>query len=237
MTDQQTEFQRVPIRPVDCLSEGWNLLSGQYWVFLAITLVGILIQSFVPFNILTGPMMCGIFIAWFAIARGEKIGFELLFKGFDFFLPGLVVSLIIVAVLLVAMVPSYILLFAGIALGAAAGEESPEVVAAATLLATSIFALVILTVLTIVMTLAFFAYQLIVDRKLGGIAALKTSAAAAWANIWGVLGLLGLTSIIVTIASLACIIPMFFVAPWCFAAAGVAYRRVFPEMPALPAEQ
>ena len=68
---------------------------------------------------------------------------------------------------------------------------------------------------------------------------MKTSAAAAWANLGGVLGLLGLTSLIATVASLFCVIPIFFVAPWCFGAIGIAYRRVFPRMPteAPPLEQ
>ncbi len=239
MTDPQTTFERVPIRPMDCLSESWNLLSGQYWTFFAISLVGMLLQSFVPMNILTGPMLCGIFIAWFAMMRGETITFDLLFKGFDYFVPSLIASLILVAVVLVVMVPCYGLLFAGIALGAAAGQESPEILGFAVLLSSTIFLLVILTVMTVILTLCLFIYPLIVDRKLKAIPAMKTSAAAAWANLGGVLGLLGLTSLIATVASLFCVIPIFFVAPWCFGAIGIAYRRVFPEIPteAAPLEQ
>ena len=232
MSDPQTWFERVPIRPMDYLSESRNLLAGQYWVFFAICLVGMLIQSFVPMNILTGPMLCGIFIAWFALMKGESITFEMLFKGFDFFGQSLIASLVHVAAVLVVMIPCYVLLFAGIALGAAAGQETPEIMGIAVFLSTSIFLLVILTVMTVIMTLFIFVYQLIVDRKLKAIPAMKTSAAAAWANLGGVLGLLGLTSLIATVASMLCIIPVFFVAPWCFGAVGIAYRRVFPEISA-----
>ncbi|RLE24063.1 MAG: hypothetical protein DRJ65_10615 [Acidobacteria bacterium] len=231
MTDPQTTFQRVPIRPMDCLSESWNLLAGQYWVFFAICLVGMLIQSFVPMNILTGPMLCGIFIAWFVMMKGETITFDLLFKGFDYFGASLIASLILVAVVLVVMIPCYVLLFAGIALGAAAGQETPEIMGIAVLLSSGLFLLVIMTVMTVIMTLFIFVYQLIVDRKLKAIPAMKTSAAAAWANLGGVLGLLGLTSLIATVASFFCIIPIFFIAPWCIGAVGIAYRRVFPEIP------
>ncbi|MEN8164876.1 MAG: hypothetical protein ABFS37_12160 [Acidobacteriota bacterium] len=232
MTDPQTSFERGPIRPVDCLSESWNLMSGQYWVFFAICLVGMLIQSFVPLNILTGPMVCGIFLAWFALVRGETITFEMLFKGFDFFVPSLIASLILLGVVLIVLLPCYGVLFAGIALGAAAGQDAPEVAGLAALLSVSLFMLVMLTLMTVIMTLFIFVYPLIVDRKLKAIPALKTSAAAAWANIWGVLGLLGLTSLVATIASMLCIVPVFFVAPWCFGAVGIAYKRVFPEIPA-----
>lgn len=231
MSDTQSSFKRVAIRPVDCLSESWDLMAGQYWVFFAIALVGLLIQSFVPLNILTGPMMCGIFLAWFALARGETITFEMLFKGFDFFVPSLIASLILVAVTLVVLLPCYGLLFAGIAVGAAAGQDSPEIMGLATLLSVSFFLLVLMTLMTVIMTLFIFVFPLIVDRKLNAIEALKTSGAAAWANLWGVLGILGLTSLIATIASLLCIVPIFFVAPWCIGAIGIAYRRVFPEIP------
>jgi hypothetical protein len=234
MTNPQTSFERVPIRPMDCLSESWNLLSGQYWVFLAITLVGILLQSFVPMNILTGPMMCGIFIAWFALMRGQSITFDMLFKGFDFFGDSLIVSLILAAVVIVVMIPAYVLLFAGFILGAAAGQDTPEIMGLTMLLSISIFLLLILTVMTVIMTLFIFVYPLIVDRKLKAIPALKTSATAAWGNLWGVLGLLGITSLIATFASFLCIIPVFFVTPWLLGAIGIGYRRIFPEMPVAP---
>jgi len=234
MTDPQTHFERVPIRPMDCLSESWNLLSGQYWVFLAITLVGMLLQSFVPINILTGPMMCGIFLAWFALMQGKAVTFEMLFKGFDFFGDSLIVSLILVAVVIVVMIPAYVLLIAGIGLGAATANDTPEIMGLAVLLSSSIFILLILTVMTVIMTLFIFVYPLIVDRKLKAIPALKTSAAAAWGNLWGVLGLLGITSLIATFASFLCLIPVFLVAPWLFGAIGIGYRRIFPEI--LPTE-
>lgn len=230
MSDPQTAYQRVPIRPMDCLSESWDLLSGQYWTFFGISLVGMLLQSVVPLNILTGPMMCGIFIAWFQLVKGKTISFDTLFKGFDFFGDSLIASLILVGVVFVVLIPSYVLLFAGIAISAAAGQENPEIMGLVTLLAISLFMLVILTVMTVLMTLFIFVYPLIVDRKLKAIPALKTSAAAAWANIWGVAGVLGLTSLIATIASLFCIVPVFFVIPWCLGAVGIAYRRVFPEI-------
>lgn len=231
MSDPKASFECVAIRPMDCLSESWHLLSRQYWVFFAIALVGMLIQSFVPLNILTGPMMCGIFLAWFALAKGETITFEMLFKGFDFFVPSLIASLILVAVVLVVLLPCYGLLFVGIAVGAAAGQDTPEIAGLAALLSVSVFFLVMFTLMTVIMTLFIFVYPLIVDRKLNAIDALKTSAAAAWANLWGVLGILGLTSLIATIASFLCIVPVFLVIPWCFGAVGIAYRRIFPEMP------
>lgn len=226
-----TDFERTAIRPMDCLAESWELMAGQYWLYLGICLVGLLIQALVPFNLLTGPMVCGIFLAWFTLAEGKPIQFELLFRGFDVFGPSLVASLIFLAVTLVVLLPCYVLLFIGMFAGAAAGQDNPEIAGWAVLMAVLVFLLVVLTLMTVLMTFFIWVYPLIVDRRLGAIDALKTSARAAWANIWGVLGLLGVISVVTTIAGLLCFVPVFFVTPWCFGAVGVAYRRVFPRIP------
>ena len=60
MNAESVEFQRTPIRPFDCLIASKQLMGEQYWLFLGIGVVGILIGSFVPLGILLGPMMCGI---------------------------------------------------------------------------------------------------------------------------------------------------------------------------------
>lgn len=231
MSVSATDFERTAIRPMDCLSESWNLMAGKYWLFLAICLVGLVIQGLVPFKLLTGPMFCGIYVAWFAISDGRTLRFEMLFKGFDVFVPSLLASLILTAITLVVTLPCMGLLFAGMAAGAAAGQDNPEVARWLILLAVAVFTLVLLTLMTILWTFFIWVYPLIVDRKLNAIEALTTSARAAGANIWGVLGLIGVISIVVTVAFFLCVIPMILVAPWCFGAVGVAYRRVFPRIP------
>ena len=50
--EQNTSFVKVPIRPIDCLNRSMELVKGQYWLFVGICLVGLLIGGIVPLGIL-----------------------------------------------------------------------------------------------------------------------------------------------------------------------------------------
>ncbi len=53
-------YNRGAVKPLECLRGGWNLIKDQYWLFLGITAVGILIGSFGPMAILlAGPSPTG----------------------------------------------------------------------------------------------------------------------------------------------------------------------------------
>ncbi len=79
------EFKTGVIRPVECMKEGWELIKDQYWLFFAITLVGLIIASAIPFGILIGAMFCGIYYCLFQKMNGQAMTFEGLFKGFEYF--------------------------------------------------------------------------------------------------------------------------------------------------------
>jgi hypothetical protein len=230
MIDERTTFLKTAVRPMDCLSESWELQRDVFWLFVGITFVGILLSSLVPLGILTGPLFCGIFFCWFRRMRGEPVTFEMLFRGFDYFVESLVATLILTAVMLVILVPSYILLFVGMALTGAAGQDNPELFGAVFVILVLLVSLVIISVVTLIWTFALFTYPLIVDRGLKAIPALKTSYHATMANLGGVLGLLTITSLIGLVAALLCYLPVFLVAPWCIGSVAIAYRRIFPEL-------
>lgn len=75
-----------------------------------------------------------------------------------------------------------------------------------------------------------FTFPLIVDRKLSGVEAVKTSVRAALANFRGVLGLVLLNSLLNFGGLILCYVGAFFVMPITLAAHAIAYRRVFPEI-------
>src|SRR5947207_7185006 len=109
MNADPSEFRRGVIAPVECIKEGWALIKDQYWLFLGISLVGILIGGVVPI-VLLGPMMVGIFLCLFQRMRNQPVEFGLLFKGFDQFVPGLVVTVLKMIPVLIILVPYYIFL-------------------------------------------------------------------------------------------------------------------------------
>src|ERR1044072_3132692 len=104
-------FKRKAVETVECLKNGWELIKDQYWLFVDMTLVGVLIGQFVPLGILLGPMMCGLYLTYFKRRRGEPIEFGLLFKGFDFFGPSLIATLLHVVPIIAIVLPANIFFY------------------------------------------------------------------------------------------------------------------------------
>ncbi len=224
----EIEFKRNAVQPVECIKAGWNLINEQYWLFVGMTLVGVLIGSVVPLGILMGPMMCGIYLALFQTRRGQPIEFGVLFKGFDYFGDAVIATLLHMIPIIVVIVPTYIIFYIGMfaMIGTSGGEPN----AGAMLGFFGFMALVwlVIMVLLIVLSVVFtFAYPLIVDRRMSGLNAVKLSVKAGLANFWRLLGMLLLTGLISFAGLLLCYVGIFFVMPISFAAIAMAYEQVF----------
>lgn len=226
MNKLSPDYRRNALRPWECYQEGWSLLKGEYWLFFAISFVGMLLANLAPFGILLGPMMCGIYLSFFKRMKGEKVTMETLFKGFDYFGESLVATLLQFGLLILAIIPLMVIAFMVFIGGAMAegGDMSHLIVPTALL----IMAFILLTVAFYGFFL--FTYQLIVDRRLSAVQAIKWSVKAASANLWGVLGLVLLGMLFSLVGFLGFYIGIFFVMPLILAAAAVAYRQVFPEL-------
>src|SRR5262245_58214396 len=101
------EFRRGVVAPMECIKEGWAMIKDQYWLFFGISIVGILIGGVVPI-VLLGPMMVGIFLCLQQRQRNQPVEFGLLFKGFELFVQGLVVTVLKMIPIFILMVPYYI---------------------------------------------------------------------------------------------------------------------------------
>jgi hypothetical protein len=227
-------FRRNAVDPVQCIKGGWELIKSKYWLFVGMTLVALLIGSAVPLGILLGPMMCGMYLAFFKVRRGEAIEFGTLFKGFDYFGQSVVAALLHTLPIIAIVVPAYLLFYVFMfvsmaAAGATAGpgdEPSPAPFFGVMVLF-GLFWLVVMFVILII-TIGFtFAYPLIVDRKLQGFDAVKLSFKGAFANFWRLLGMMLLTSLLSIAGLLACYVGMFLVMPIGYAAIAKAYEQVF----------
>ncbi|MGQ0760530.1 MAG: hypothetical protein ACT4OT_00730 [Acidobacteriota bacterium] len=223
-----TDFQSRVVSPVKCLKEGWQLIKDQYWLFLGIAVVAMLVGGAVPI-VLIGPMMVGLYLCLFAKMRGEPVEFGMLFKGFDYFVQGLVAAAIqtLPALILgfgVGIVSAFLSI--GLSAGQPRGAGPPAVL---------VFLIVILALVTMVLSLVIhmlfvFAYPLIIDRKLPGWDATVTSVRAVRGNLGGVLGLVLLNAGLSFVGFLCCFVGVYFVLPITFAAQAVAYRQVFPDV-------
>src|SRR6516162_3705074 len=108
MSTGHIEFTRGAIRPFQCLSDGWQLIKDRYWLFLGITVVGVLIGSLAPLGILMGPCMCGIHYCMIRQQEGKSVEFGMLFKGFDYFVQSLIATLIMLIPMMILIIPFYI---------------------------------------------------------------------------------------------------------------------------------
>ena len=229
MNEVQPTFNRNAVKPIQCLREGWDLVKGNYWLFFGIAVLGTLIASFAPMAILVGPMMCGIYFCLLRELRGEPIKFEMLFRGFDYFVQSLIATLIMVIPMMVIIIPAYVIFLGFVFAAAPPGGAAPSPNTSWAILGgMGVFYLAIFLISLVVAVLFFFTFPLIVDRKLTGVQAVRTSIRAATGNLGGVIGLVLLTQLMSLAGSLACCVGAFFVMPIHFAAVAIAYRKVFP---------
>ena len=240
----QIEFKRNAVEPIECIKAGLELIKSQYWLFVGIILVGLIIGSIVPLGILMGPMMCGIYLALLQTRRGQPIEFGTLFKGFDYFGDSLIATLLHMIPVLVILVPAYIiflLFYVGFMVTLSQGGGQPDPAALIGVMAMFfVFWLVVIVLLIVASILFTFTYPLIVDRRLSGLNAVKLSIRAAMANFWRLLGMLLLTSLLSFVGVLFCYVGAIFVMPIGFAAIAAAYEQVFglgevqPNLPPPP---
>jgi uncharacterized membrane protein len=227
----QIEFKRNAVEPIECIKAGLELIKSQYWLFLGIVLVGMIIGSIVPLGILLGPMMCGIYMALLQTRRGQPIEFGILFKGFDFFGDSLIATLLHMIPAIIIIVPAYFIFFLFyfgffVAMSQSGGEPNPAAMLGFFGLVV-VFWLVVMVIVIILSVVFTFSYPLIVDRRLSGLDAVKLSIRAAMANFWRLLGMLLLTSLLNFVGLLVCYVGAIFVMPIGFAAIAAAYEQVF----------
>ena len=222
---QNTEFRTGVIRPIECVKEGFELIKDDYWLLFAISLVGAIIGG-VTLYILLGAMCCGMFLAYLKKIDGQRVAFDDLFKGLNYFGPGLVVTIFIVVPIIIVYGLIYIPFVIAMIMGPNLSEGELFALLAGAFAVDFVFVIIMVCFHTLLM----FAFPLIVDRGMGGIAAIKTSARAVMKNLGGVAGLVGVNMVLMIVGQLALCIGIYFVIPIMFAGNVVAYRRVFPTL-------
>ena len=227
----QIPFRRGVVQPVECLKAGWNLVRDEYWLFVGMCAVGMVIGSAVPLGILMGPMMCGLYLAFFRKRRGLPIEFGTLFKGFDYFGQSVVAALLHVIPIMVVVVGCYIFLYVGMVAtmvaASQAGEEAAPVAMLSFVFIILIFYAFIMLLVILISVGFMFAYPLIVDRGVPGFDAVKLSFRAGFSNFWRLLAMSLLGGLLSIGGALLCYVGIILVFPITLSAAAVAYEQVF----------
>jgi len=227
----QIPFRRGAVEPIECLKASWNWISDQYWLFLGMSAVAMIIGSAIPLGILAGPMFCGLYLVYFRKRRGLPIEFGTLFKGFDYFGQSVVAALLHYIPIMVVVVFCYILLYVGMFAtmfaASQAGEDAAPFAMLSFLLVALVFYVIVLLLVILISIGFMFAYPLIVDRGLPGLDAVKLSFRAAFANFWRLLGLSLLGGLLSVVGVMMCYVGVIFVLPITFGAVAAAYEQVF----------
>ncbi|MFN6963320.1 MAG: hypothetical protein ACK4S4_06085 [Pyrinomonadaceae bacterium] len=219
------EFNTDAIEPIGCAKEAWAVIRPDYWLAFAITLVGMLVGG-VTMYILLGAMMCGIFYALLRKMDGGELALDDVWKGLEFFWPGLVVTLVIV----VPMVLVCALIYVPIALAIVTGPRLSEDELIAMIVGAAVVDLIVIVVMVCLHTLLIFSFPLIVDRRLGAVRSITTSARAVLKNLGGVVGLILVNMGLTFAGLLLCGVGVYLAMPLMLATNVVAYRKVFPRL-------
>ncbi len=218
------EYTTGQIRAVEIYKEAWAMMKPEFWTIFAIVLIGMIVGSVIPV-ILMGPMMIGLFLCLIDKVDGKPASLDKLFKGFDRFTAGLVIALIVMLPILIFFFIVYIPMIMMSIYGHRMSEDELLPFIAAVLLVELLLGIV----MTILHSLLIFAFPLIADKHLGGLAAAKLSAKAAWANRGGIARFFGVSILVVLAGYLLLCVGVYLALPVIMMATAVAYRKVFPR--------
>lgn len=235
----QTEFtfNRGAVRPMQCLSGGWQLLKGAYGSFLGVVIVALLIMmagGCIPLAPLNAPVMCGIYLCLLARIYNQPFNTSTLFKGFQYFVQAFIASLFVtVPMFILGLIFQFGLGGFQIALqGLKIDEKTPpeQVLPVVIGFFGYIFggALVLMLIAMALNAMMIFVYPLIIERNLTGMEAVKLGFRAFLGNFFRVLVLAILETLLILAGLMLFYFGALFVVPVIFAARIVAYRQVFP---------
>ena len=218
------EIRRGVIKPIECYKEAWELIKNHFWLLLAVVFVGGLIGG-ASMYILFGAMSCGMFYCYLRVIDRKDFRFEDLFKGFNYWLPGLLVGLLFIVPMVILYAVIYIPPI--VAIAANPRIKSDELLA---VMGVSFAVDVVISFFMVCLhTLIMFAFPLLVDKNLSAWQAIKVSARAVLANLGGVAGLFGIGFILCLVGMAAFCVGIYFVVPLMIGANTVAYRKIFPS--------
>jgi len=238
------QFQSGAIDAGVCVSSAWEQVKQNYGFYLGMTVVAIVLTGCIPcLNIfLLGPILGGVFYVALRDMRQEPVDFGMMFKGFEKFVPLMVVGLIQAIPGIIGQFLQFGFRLGELGLGGRSSTggdydffqaSDPDLAIAGGL----VFVVVIVAFVFMIFSLAwwavfFFAIPLAMEYDLGPMDAIKLSARAAMNNIGGLILLLIFQMLIGLLGVLMCVIGIFLISvPIMYVANAIAYRQVFPSSP------
>jgi uncharacterized membrane protein len=237
------QFIRGGIDAGGCVSNAWEMVKQSYGFYLGVSLVALLLTGCIPcLNLfLMGPILGGVYYVALRQMAGEPVEFGMMFRGFDKFVPLMVIGLIQSVPEVIGQVLRVGIQFGQIGLDSNRGgsydyfqSSKPDIIsgiAAGAIVIIAIVALVLILFAVVWRFLLFFAIPLAMEHDIGAMDAIKLSIKAAGANVGGIIVLFIFEFLVSLLGVLLCVVGVFLVAiPVIYVANVFAYRQVFPRL-------
>lgn len=90
------QFNRSAIDAGGAVSQGWEMVKANYGIFLGVSLVALVLSGCIPCVSLfvMGPVLAGVYYFSLRLYAGEPVEFGMMFKGFEKFLPLMIIGII-----------------------------------------------------------------------------------------------------------------------------------------------
>jgi hypothetical protein len=220
--------RRINIRPIALLQQGYEFIKSDYWLFLGLSVVALVIGSLVPFGILLGPMMVGIWLCFREREEGKTTSFDTLFRGFDSFGTSLVALLLHLAIMfamfMIFLIPFVILM----ALLLPALENGGGAGIIVFIIGAGLYVGVIL-LLMILQFAMMFSFQLIADKGFTAWDSVVGGYKLVYKNLLGILLYAIVVGIVSIVSMLLCFIPFILFLPIFYASLFLLYREMCPR--------
>lgn len=255
MYTSEPQYFKGAIDATGSISNAWNLVKENYWMYFGMTLVAGLIMfvlSCIPIVgvLLSGPIMGGLYYVFLRAMRNEPIDFGMMFKGFEKFVPLFVVGLVVNIPGLVSQILNMAFRITDVLVKASQGSRrsgdydffrpnsmlaadtsSGEIALAGGIIVFILVIAAVFLLFSLAWAITFtFAIPIVVDQDVDIMTALKLSAKSGWSNIGGIIVLAILLWLLSLLGMLALCIGVLFVLPIIYASWTFAYRQVFPDL-------
>lgn len=235
------QFQSGAIDAGACVSNAWEQVKQNYGLYLGVAVVAAVLTGCIPcLNIfLIGPIFGGVFYIALRDMRQEPVDFGMMFKGFEKFVPLMVIGVIQAIPGVIGQFLQFGFRLSELGLGRRGSKvgdydffqaADPDLAIAGGVLFIVLIVATVFMIFTLIWTAVFFfAVPLAVENDIGPIDAIKLSAQAALSNIGGLIVLFIFEALVGLIGVLLCGIGVFLISiPIIYVANAFAYRQVFP---------
>lgn len=239
------QFNRGAVDAGSAMSQAWEMVKANYGIFLGVSLVALVLSGCIPCVSLfiMGPVLAGVYFFSLKLYGGEPVEFGDMFKGFEKFLPLMVIGIVQSIPEIIGQGLRFAVNIGQIGLDSSRGGRNgqffqsagdPNIfagVAAGVLIIVMIVAVAFILFAIVWRFLLFFAVPLAFEHDLGAVDAMKLSSKAAMANVGGVIVLFIFELLVAILGMIMCGIGLLLVSiPIIYAANAIAYRMVFPKM-------